>query len=72
MPIESIELDNIKFTYDPYAKEGVAAMMTGCNPMVNRGFIFNNVKHVKMHNVSLPDFVKDDIEKLNVETFERN
>ena len=72
MPIESIELENIKFTYDPQAKEGVAAMMTGCEPMVNRGFIFYNVKNIKMHNVTLPDFVNQDIEKINVESFERD
>ncbi|MCR5786806.1 MAG: glycoside hydrolase family 28 protein [Acholeplasmatales bacterium] len=71
MPIESIELENIKFTYDPEAKEGVAAMMTGCEPMKNRGFIFYNVKHVNMKNVDMPDFVKDDIEKTNVSDFKR-
>ena len=72
MPIESIELENINFTYDPQAKEGVAAMMTGCEPMKNRGFIFYNVKHVSMKNVNLPDFVKDDIERTNVIDFKQN
>ena len=70
-PIESVELENISFTYDKDAKEGIPAMMTGLNPMKNRGLIFNNVKHVSMKNVSLPDFVKDDIECVNVESFSK-
>ncbi len=69
MPIESVELENIKFSYDPNAKPGVAAMMTGCEPMVNRGLIFFNVKNVKMHNVVLPENVKDDIELTNVVSY---
>ena len=62
MPIESVELENINFSYDPNAKEGIPAMMTGLDPMVNRGLIFHNVKNVVLKNVNLPDFVKDDIE----------
>lgn len=69
MPIESVELENINFTYDPEAKEGIPAMMTGLDPMKNRGLIFHNVKSVSMKNVSLPDFVKDDIECENVSKF---
>ncbi len=69
MPIESVELENISFTYDTNAKEGIPAMMEGIDPMKNRGFIFYNVKNVSMKNISLPDFVKDDIELTNVANF---
>ncbi len=69
MPIESVELENIKFTYDPNAVAGLPAMMEGIGEMKNRGFIFENVKNVTFKNVELPDFVKDDIECVNVVNF---
>lgn len=69
MPIESVELENISFTYDANAEEGIPAMMEGIEPMKNRGFIFYNVKNVLMKNVSLPEFVKKDIECTNVLNF---
>ena len=69
MPIESVELENISFTYDKNAEEGIPAMMEGIEPMKNRGFIFYNVKNVSMKNVSLPEFVKNDIECTNVSNF---
>ena len=69
MPIESVELENISFTYDKNAEEGIPAMMEGIEPMKNRGFIFYNVKNVSMKNVSLPEFVKNDIECTNVLNF---
>ena len=68
MPIESVKLENINFTYDSNANAGLPAMMEGISEMKNRGFIFYNVKNVELKNVILPDNIKDDIECTNVKT----
>ena len=66
MPIESVKLENITFSYDSNANAGLPAMMEGISEMKNRGFIFYNVKNVELKNVILPDNIKDDIECTNV------
>lgn len=71
MPIEEINIFNVHFNYSENPKEGVPAMMTGLDPMKNRGLIFNNVKHVHLKNVSLNNGIKDEVELNNVSDFTR-
>ena len=72
MPIKEITLENIDFSYSKEPQAGVPAMMTGLDPMSNRGLIFNNVESVKIKNVSLDNHLENEIECLNVKSIERN
>ena len=46
-------------------------MMTGLNPMSNRGLIFYNVKDVVLKNVNLDNNLENEIEATNVSSITR-
>lgn len=52
-PIEEIEISNARFTFSDNAQKGYPAMMFGIEEYSKAGLIFNNVKRVRMHNVSI-------------------
>lgn len=51
-PIESIDINNVKFSYSKNPKSGIPAMMDGLAPMAGKGLIFNYVNNVNINNVS--------------------
>jgi polygalacturonase len=65
-PIEEIVIENVRFNYSKDPKEGIPAMMTGLEPMKNRGLIFNNVNNVIIDNVHLDNNLLKEVETLNV------
>ncbi|MCM1054225.1 MAG: glycoside hydrolase family 28 protein [Bacteroides sp.] len=52
-PIEEITVENIKFTYDPDAKEGVPAMRNNAEKMCRAGMYFDNVNKLTVRNVDI-------------------
>lgn len=52
-PIEEITVENIKFTYDENAKEGVPAMRNNAEKMCKAGLYFDNVKKLIVKNVDI-------------------
>lgn len=71
-PIKKVTLENISFSYSAEPKAGVPAMMTGLDPMSNRGLIFNNVEEVVINNVKLNNNLTNEIETDNVGSITRN
>ena len=65
-PIKKITIENVKFSFDHNPQPGIPAMMTGLEPMSNRGLIFNNVDEVVIKNVSLDNNISNEIETENV------
>lgn len=53
MPIDEITVENIIFTYDPDAKEGVPAMKNNAEKMCRAGMYFDNVRKLTVKNVSV-------------------
>ncbi len=51
--IECVEMENVTITYAEEAKEGKAAMMTGCERSSRQGIFVRNAKKVTMKNVVL-------------------
>ena len=70
MPIEEINVENICFTYDPNAKEGVPAMKNNAVKLCRSGMYFDNVKKLTIKNVSIEGCTGEKITKNNVESFE--
>jgi polygalacturonase len=52
-PIGEIEISNAKFTFRDGAEGGYPAMMLDIEEHSKSGLIFNNVKRVRMHDVSI-------------------
>lgn len=53
MPIEEITVENIKFTYDENAQEGVPAMRNNAEKMRRAGMYFDNVKTLIVKNIDI-------------------
>ena len=53
MPIDEITVENISFTYDPDAVEGVPAMKNNAVKMRKAGMYFDNVGKLTVRNVSV-------------------
>lgn len=70
-PIKKITLENIDFSYAKNPVSGVPAMMTGLDPMSNRGLIFYNVEDVEINNVHLDNNLDNEIECTNVNSINR-
>ena len=71
MPIEEIDIVNVKFHYSDNPKEGVPAMMTGLDPMKGKGLLFNYVNKVKMENVEFIGLKDKDVELNEVKSIKR-
>lgn len=71
MPIEEIDIVNVKFQYSDNPKEGVPAMMTGLDPMKGKGLLFNYVNKVKMENVEFIGLKDKDVECNEVKSLKR-
>lgn len=52
-PIEEITVENIKFTYDENAQEGVPAMRNNAEKMCRAGMYFDNVKKLTVKNIDI-------------------
>ena len=61
MPIEEINITNVKFNYSDNPKEGVPAMMTGLDPMKGKGLLFNYVNKVNLDNVEFNGLKDEEI-----------
>lgn len=70
-PIKKITLENVDFKYAANPEASVPAMMTGLEPMANRGLIFYNVSEVDIKNVTLDNNLENEIELTNVEKINR-
>ena len=53
MPIDDITVENIRFTYDPDAQEGVPAMRNNAEKMCRAGMYFDNVKKLTVRNIQI-------------------
>lgn len=51
--IELVEMENVHVTYAAEAEAGVAAMMTGCEPVCKKGIFARNIDRLVMRNVRL-------------------
>ena len=71
MPIKKITIENVDFKYSKNTQAGTPAMMTGLDPMVNRGLIFYNVENVVLKNVTLDNNLDNEIEMTNVSSLVR-
>lgn len=60
-PIESIRIENVKFSYAENPVEGRPAMMDFLDPMKGEGLIFNYVGKVVLKNVSFSNFKKEKV-----------
>ena len=70
MPIDEISVENISFTYDPNAKEGVPAMKNNAVKMSRAGMYFDNVRKLTVKNVNIEGCVGDELIVNNVEELE--
>jgi polygalacturonase len=66
MPIDEITVENIDFTYDPDAKEGVPAMKNNAVKMRRAGMYFDNVRKLTVRNVSVDGCDGEELETHNV------
>ena len=66
MPIDEITVENIEFTYDPEAKEGVPAMKNNAVKMRKAGMYFDNVRKLTVRNVSVDGCDGEELEAHNV------
>ncbi|SKA73691.1 Polygalacturonase [Clostridium sp. USBA 49] len=65
--IESVNLENVHVHFSENAKPNYAEMLSFIEPMCKNGFYFNNIKHLKLKNVTLENeatepFIKDNID----------
>lgn len=70
-PIKQIKIENVDFTYAEDAQAGIPAMMSGLDPMVKKGLIFENVDEVIIDNVSFHGNDGDETILNNVNSFKR-
>lgn len=71
-PIESIELENVSFTYAKDAEPFLPAMMSYLDPMVKEGLHFRFVNHVSLKDVKIEKTEKEPIILESVKNFEEN
>ena len=71
MPIDEIDIINVKFNYSNDPKEGVPAMMTGLDPMKGKGLLFNYVNKVKIKDVVFENLHDKDIECNEVKSIDK-
>ena len=55
-PIEGVVMENVKISFAEHAKEGRAAMMTGCEPGSRKGIFIRNAGRVVLKNVELSGY----------------
>jgi len=65
--IEEVVFENISLSYSSEAKEGVAAMMLGCDSAKLQGIVVNNIKHLILKNVSITGSATDAIVAGNID-----
>lgn len=61
MPIDEITVENIKFTYDENAREGIPAMKNNAVKLCRSGMYFDNVRRLTVRNVSIEGCVGEPI-----------
>lgn len=65
-PIESIDINNVSFSYSKNPKSGIPAMMDGLAPMAGKGLIFNYVNNVNINNVTFEGLNDKEIDTFEV------
>lgn len=53
MPIDEITVENIKFTYDENAQDGVPAMKNNAEKLCRSGMYFDNVRKLTVKNIEI-------------------
>lgn len=69
-PIKKISIENVHFEYSENPIADCPAMMTGIEPMSNKGLIFYNVDEVVIDNVTLDNNLEQPYEITNVNRFD--
>lgn len=72
MPIESINIENVTFNMSETPESGVPAMMSFLDPMKSKGLIFNYVKNVSLSNIKFNGYVDNEVELINVDSYQKN
>ena len=72
MPIEEIIIENSNFSFKENASSGTPAMMSFAEECSKCGFIFRNVKHVKINNVNVTGYVGEKVTLEGNSTYEEN
>jgi len=71
MPVGSVTIENVRFTFKPDASRGFPAMMSNIDEECKRGLYFNCVKKVTLKNVTMTGQDGDEVTALNVEEVDR-
>lgn len=69
-PIEGVVMENVKITFAENAREGRAAMMTGCEPGSRKGIFIRNAGKVTLKNVELSGYDGEPADIDGVEEFQ--
>lgn len=69
--IEEIELSNIEITYAKEAKIGYPAMMEEIAPVSKMGLYANNIKILKVKNVSIQGCINEPFQIINVDDYKK-
>ena len=71
MPVGSVTIENVRFTFKPDASSGHPAMMSYIDEECKRGLYFNCVRKVHVKNVTMEGQAGDEIIAINVEEVSR-
>ena len=71
MPIKSIDIENMTFTFKQDAGHGYPAMMSNIPEYSKAGLIFNNVGTVRIKNVQMTGEASEEVELNNVQNVVR-
>jgi len=70
-PIGSIVKSNSRFSMKKDAREGYPAMMCGIEEMKKKGFLFTNVRNVRLDNVVATGFEGEEETLVGAESFSK-
>lgn len=64
--IECVDMENIDVDFGKCSEKGYAEMMSGIGPMERYGFYLNNIKLLKMKDVSVKNQISNAVNKFNI------
>lgn len=65
--IESVTMEDIHVHFAEYAKADYPEMLSFSEPMCRKGFYFNNIKYLKLKNITLENEEGETFTKLNID-----
>lgn len=71
MPIDQVSFEDVTFTYDPQAKPGKPIMKNFAQDECRLGLYLDNVRHIRIKNVTLDGVLGDGIVASHYETLEQ-